>query len=379
MVINKAMTIDTASEGGSFVTSSLAAVFSSVRQPLVLERFSIPPLIGKEALVRIRCATICGSDLHSYFGRRHSPTPCVLGHEMVGEIVAMGPDGAQDFRGDRLALGDRVTWSIVWSCGECFYCRSGLRSKCEQLFKFGHEKIMQGRALLGGMAEHCYLPEGTAVFRVPPSVPDAVVSPANCATATVTAVFRSAGRVQGQVLVIHGAGMLGLTACAVASANSAAQVMVIEPDPRRREKALQFGATLALDSALDSAEITARVKDMSAGRGADMGLDFAGYPESIEFGLSLLRLGGRFVMAGATFPSRPLQLQAEQLVRRMITISGIYNYEPEDLETALAFLAREVEHYPFEELVGPKFPLREVNAAIVFAENERPPRVALIP
>ena len=84
-------------------------------------------------------------------------------------------------------------------------------------------------------------------------------------------------------------------------------------------------------------------------------------------------------MAGATFPSRPVQLPAEQLVRRMIRITGVYNYSPEDLEIALAFLAGAVHRYPFEELVGARYPLREVNAAMMFAESERPLRVALIP
>jgi len=91
------------------------------------ESFPIPQPRGSEAIVRVRCATVCGSDLQSFCGRRHAPVPSVLGHEMVADIVAAGPDGASDFHGRPLALGDRVTWSMVWSCGECFYCRRGLR------------------------------------------------------------------------------------------------------------------------------------------------------------------------------------------------------------------------------------------------------------
>jgi len=359
--------------------TSLAAVFRAVGEPLALERFPVPELKGSEALVRVRCSTICGSDLHSYFGRRHSPMPCVLGHEMVGNIVAAGPSGALDYRGQPLEPGARVTWSMVWSCGECFYCRRGLRPKCERLMKFGHEEIAPGRALIGGMAEFCYLPEGSAIFRVPEKVPDTVASPANCATATVAAVFRNAGPIKDEVVVIHGAGMLGLTACAMAAAEGAACVIVIEPDAARRERATQFGANVALDSAMAPAGIVARVKELSAGRGADAGLEFAGYPESIELGVRLLRMGGRFVMAGATFPSRPAQIDAEQIVRRMLRITGVYNYAPEDLETALVFLAAVIDRYPFQDLVGASYPLAEVNAAVAFAESQRPPRVALIP
>jgi alcohol dehydrogenase len=298
---------------------------------------------------------------------------------MVGEIAAVGQDGVRDYRGVPLQVGDRVTWSMVWSCGQCFYCQHGLRPKCERLMKFGHEEISPGRALTGGMAEYCHLPEGTAIFRVPVGLPDAVASPANCATATVAAVLRHAGTVKDEVVAIHGAGMLGLTACAMADTMGAACVVVLEPDQRRRQMALRFGGALTIDSALPPAQVVARVKEVSAGRGADVSLEFCGYPEAIETGIGLLRKGGRMVMAGSTFPSRPVQLAAEQLVRRMIRITGVYNYAPEDLESALAFLAGAVDRYPFGELVGAQYPLREVNAAMEFAERARPPRVALIP
>ena len=360
-------------------STSLAAVFRTVGAPLTLERFPIPAPQASEAVVRVTCATICGSDLHSYFGRRRSPMPSILGHEMVGQIAAAGPKGARDYRGAALKIGDRVTWSMVWSCGRCFYCTHGLRPKCDTLMKFGHEEISPERALIGGMAEYCHLPEGTAIFCVPDRVPDTVACPANCATATVAAVLRNAGPVKDEVVVIHGAGMLGQTACAMSAQLGAARVIVIEPDQRRREQAVRFGAQVAIDAALPSEEILARIRDVSGGRGADTGLELAGYPESIELGVELLRMGGRFILAGATFPTRPVQLSGEQLVRRLIRLVGVYNYEPEDLESALAFLAETSEKYPFAELVGARYPLSEVNAAIAYAENQRPPRVALIP
>lgn len=359
--------------------TSRAAVFYGAGEPFLLEQFPIPELSSGETLVRIRCATICASDLHSYFGRRPSPTPCVLGHEMVGEIAGIGPGGVYDYRGRPLVLGDRVTWSMVWSCGECFYCTHGLRPRCERLMKFGHEQISPTRALTGGMAEHCHLPPGTAIFKVPPDSPDCVASSSNCATATVAAVFRTAGPVKGASVVIHGAGMLGLTACAMAAFGGAKHILAIELDKRRRDQALQFGATDALDSALPSAQIVAGVRDASEGRGADIALELAGFPESIELGVGLLRPGGRLVMAGSTFIGRPVRLSAQEIVRRMIRIEGVYNYSPEDLESALTFLSQAVNLYAFDSLVGKSFPLSEVNAAIHFAETVRPLRVALIP
>ncbi len=298
---------------------------------------------------------------------------------MVGDIVVAGPGGARDFHGRPLAAGERVTWSMVWSCGECYYCQRGLRPKCELLMKFGHEQIGPGRALIGGMAEYCHLPERTAIFKVPDNVPDLIASPANCATATVAAVLRHAGPCEGQTVVVHGAGMLGLTACAMAAFRGARQVIALEPDPGRRESALAFGADAALDAAAPEEENRQCVLDLTDRRGADIGLEFSGYPEAIEQGVRLLREGGRFVMAGATFPSRPVQLHGEQLVRRLLQIIGVYNYQPEDLETALGFLSQSQGRFPFIDLVGKTFSLDEANAAFEYAQTQRPPRVAVIP
>jgi alcohol dehydrogenase len=359
--------------------TSRAAVFHAAGQPLSIESFPLPELKQGEALARIRCATICGSDLHSFTGRRHAPAPSVLGHEMVADLAALGPGGLRDFRGDVLAVGDRVTWSMVWSCGECFYCRRQLRPKCEKLLKFGHEKITPQRALFGGLAEYCHLPERTAIFKVPENLADSIACPANCATATVAAVFRRAGCCAGKTVVVHGAGMLGLTACAVAAQAGAEQVICLEPDPQRRTLAFRFGAATVLDSGLPAEETQRRVLDLTHDRGAEVALEFSGYPEAMELGIRLLGEGGRFVMAGATFPSRPVQWPGEFLVRHLLQVIGVYNYQPEDLGTALDFLAQSSARYPFDELVPQSFSLAEVNAAFDYAQRQRPPRVAVIP
>lgn len=359
--------------------TSRAAVFHAPNQPLSIESFPLPSLAAGEAIARILCTTVCGSDLHSYHGRRHSPAPSVLGHEMVGEICALGPGGAVDFQGRPLSPGDRVTWSMVWSCGTCYYCTRGLRPKCTQLMKFGHEQIAPGRDLIGGLAEHCILRERTAIFPIPANVSNLVASPANCATATVAAVFRHAGPVAGQTVVVLGAGMLGLTACAMASARGASAVIAVETDPVRAAMATRFGATLIIDGRQSAEQTRAQVLDCTEGRGAEFALEFTGMPEAMECGFHLLGFGGRFVMAGATFPSRPVALPAEQLVRRLLQLIGVYNYQPEDLGDALDFLSAHVERFPFESLIGRTFSLDQVQQAFEFAELERPPRVAVIP
>lgn len=355
--------------------NSLAAVFHAPGLPLTLESLAIPEPGPGEAIVRIRCATICGSDLHSITGRRHCPAPGVLGHEMVGEIEALGPGGAVEFGGEPLGVGDRVTWSMVWSCGDCYYCRRGLVSKCDRLFKFGHEPLGAGNDLSGAYAAHCVLRAGTAIFKVPDHVADLVAAPSNCATATVAAVLRNSGSLAGCSVLVYGAGMLGLTACAMACAEGAAQVIAVETSEARRAKAASFGA----QAAVIPDEAAGAVKAATGGRGVDVVLEFAGAPEAAEAAVELLRSGGHLVMAGAVFPSRPVQLAAEQIVRRMLRLTGVYNYQPADLGHALRFLAGAAGRFPFEELVGATFRLAEINEAVAFALREKPARVAVIP
>lgn len=146
--------------------------------------------------------------------------------------------------------------------------------------KFGHETLAPGRELLGGFAEYYFLPEGMAIFQVPANVPDLVASPANCATATAAAVFRKAGEVENQTVIVVGAGMLGLTACAMASAANAAQPIAIDINPKRLHCATYFGATVILNGREPADQIRHRVLEVTNGGGADLLLDFSGMPEA---------------------------------------------------------------------------------------------------
>ncbi len=122
--------------------SSTAAVFTQSNHPLELRQLSIPDsLASGELLVKVDCCTVCGSDLHTHTGRRPGPTPCVLGHEIVGTVASLGPHPPSDLRGHGVAIGDRVIWSVAVACHQCRNCRRGLPQKCQSLRKYGHNKI----------------------------------------------------------------------------------------------------------------------------------------------------------------------------------------------------------------------------------------------
>jgi len=199
------------------------AVFLGAGQPLELRDVSLPDLDAGEVLVKVECCTLCGSDLHTYGGRRETPLPTILGHEIMGHVAELPAGGAVlDARGERLVEGDRITWSVAVHCGDCFFCRHGLPQKCQRLFKYGHEQINGRHPLSGGLAEHCHLSRGTSIFKLDNTLPREVACPANCATATVAGALRAAGDVSGAVVIVQGAGMLGLTACAMSRHQGAA-------------------------------------------------------------------------------------------------------------------------------------------------------------
>ena len=128
-----------------------------------LRDVAVPRLGARELLVRVRLATVCGSDLHTVTGRRPGPRPSVLGHEAVGDVVAAGP-------GAGTVVGARIVWTVTASCGACDRCESGRSAKCRSLRKVGHEPFDGAWALSGAYARYIVLPAGVGVVRVPDRV-----------------------------------------------------------------------------------------------------------------------------------------------------------------------------------------------------------------
>ncbi|MED5811168.1 zinc-binding dehydrogenase [Mycolicibacterium sp. 050232] len=298
----------------------------------------IPELCAGEVLVRVRLATVCGSDLHTVMGRRPAACPSILGHEAVGEVVAVGP-------GADAQVGQRVIWSVTVACGSCSRCRSGLSAKCLSVRKVGHEAFDGDWALSGSYAAHVVLPRGTTIAAVPDTLSDAVAAPAACATATVMATLEVAGGLTGRRVLIGGAGMLGLTAVA-ACATAGADVQVVDHNADRMELATRFGG---------------RASD---GGPVDVAIDYTGSSAAVAEALGRLDIGGTMVLAGSVTPGPPLAVDPETVVRHWLTITGVHNYEPRHLHRAVKFLDETREHYPWDALVVAPVPLDDIETAL---------------
>lgn len=351
-----------------------AAIFDGTPATMSLRDLPTPVPVSGETLIRVEACTLCASDRHTYEGRRHTPTPTVLGHEIVGRIATFGPETPrQDAAGRSLQIGDRVTWAVVAACGACAYCVRGVPQKCLRGVKYGHVALSSDRELRGGLAEHCLLAPGTAMVRLPETLPLAVVGPASCATATVMAALEAAQTSRPQRIGILGAGMLGLTACAAARSRGVEVIVCVDPAPERRDLAIAFGAT----HAIEPTEWSTTYRDATDGLGLDAVLELSGSPAAFEAGCAGLRIGGTLVLVGAVFPTPAVSVLPEQLVRRMLTLRGVHNYAPQHLVEAVEFLTTYGERYPFAGLVTQWHPLEAITDAFVAARAPSALRIGI--
>jgi putative phosphonate catabolism associated alcohol dehydrogenase len=333
-----------------------AAIFEGPGKPFRFQDLVLPAsLAAGEVVVEVSLATICGSDLHTYEGRRSEAVPCVMGHEGIGRVTAAGT-ARQSW------LGRRVTWSLADSCGHCAACTVwDLPQKCSSVFKYGHASLHEGSGLHGTYATHLVLREGTHLVELPDRIPDAVAAPANCSLATMANITENLP-IHCRTAVVQGAGLLGLHGCALLREAGVARVIVVDTDPARLARAAAFGGEAA-----SSTELSSQL--------ADVVIEVAGDPPLLGEGLRLLRPGGHDLMAGMVHPESALDLKGESVIRGCVTIQGFHNYAPRHLEKAVSFLAGST--LPWASLVSPPVPLTRLDEAFALAAGRQWVRVAV--
>lgn len=333
--------------------TAFAQVFLGPERGFELREIELPKPGPGEVLVAISLASICGSDLDTLAGRRGAPVPCVLGHEAVGHIVALGAGRSE------LSVGDRVTWTLADSCGRCPSCTEhDLPQKCDTLFKYGHAPISDSSGLNGCYASHILLRPGTSVFRVPAKLSDAAVVPANCSLATMVNAVESIP-VSARSVLIQGAGLLGLHACALLRHRGVTEIFCRDEDSARQSAALKFGAIAGEPRCVDAA------------------IEVSGDPKVVAQGIAVLRPGGTYVLAGMVHPQSALGLTGETIIKRCLRIIGIHNYAPRHLRDGLRFLKDTSDLFDFAGLVSPPLPLAKLPEAFVLAKTRRYHRVAV--
>jgi putative phosphonate catabolism associated alcohol dehydrogenase len=358
-----------------------AAVMTAAKKDLEIREYPLPKAAPGCILVRITCCTICGSDLHTWTGRRKSPLPIILGHEIVGNIVELGAGVTMDSGNKPLRVGDRITWTIMDNCGKCYFCREkGLMMKCSHLKKYGHDSCAAKPHFVGGFAEYCYITPGTCVIRVPDELTDDEVAPANCALATVVAGWDDIELKPFENVLIQGAGALGVYAAALASHYGCRRIIVSDVMEHRLDFVRQFGTTDTINSkGCSDEEVIGQVRELTDGFGVDVVMELAGLPALLPLGLKCLRTGGRLVEIGNAFAGALFNCDASDIVFKCLTVRGVHNYDTVHLQKAVHFLEMTRGAFPFGKIVGERVSLDEINAGLKIAESGRTIRVAVEP
>lgn len=340
------MSIDTAPMTG--VTDVLpstmrAAVFTGGGKPLELRIVPRPTPGPGEALVRVVACGLCHSDLH--YLDHGTPTfkapPLILGHEISGTVVDVGPGVSPE------RIGEGVVLSSISTCGACIACRTGRENQCA-------EQRMIGNSVDGGLTEYVVWP-ARDVFTVPPELPleDASVI-ADALTTAYHAVVRRGRLVAGETIAIFGCGGVGLSAVQVA-ALAGARVIAIDIDPKKLALARDFGAELTYDA--KDPDLVKALKRATAG-GPDLAIEAIGKPEVQEQALSVIRTGGRLVLLG--FAAKPMSVQGGRVTFRELEIIGTLGCRNVDFPVVIDLVRRG--KLAITPLVSHRHRLEEVNA-----------------
>ncbi len=325
-------------------------------QPLQLNEKPTPQPTGTEVLLEVKAAGVCHSDIHIWDGyyelgggkrlqllERGIKLPLTMGHENVGEVVAVGPDAKG------VKIGD-VRLANPWiGCGECVVCRRGEENLCKTPRNLG---VFTD----GGYATHLMVPHPRHLFDIGNLTP-VQAAPLACSGVTAFSALKKLGPViADEPVVIMGAGGLGLMAIALHKAMGGKGVVMVDIDPVKRQAALKAGAIAAIDGRAPDA---AKQIQAATNGGAWSVVDFVGSSDTVKLAVdSLVTKGGNIVVVGLF--GGDITLSTPFFPMRAMTIQGSYVGSLPDMKELLELVSRTgAPPVPLRER-----PLEDVNAAL---------------
>ena len=286
-----------------------------------------------DAVVRVVASCVCGSDLWPYRGVRPVKEPTRIGHEFVGVVEEVGGDVSS------VKAGDFVIAPFTISDGTCPHCSNGVNTSCENVEWWGSTDD-HGYVIDGGQGEYVRVPLADGTLVATPEMPDDAQVPSLLTLSDVMGTghhaARAAGVGPGQTVVVVGDGAVGLCAVLAAKRLGADRVVAMSRHADRQKVALQFGADEIVAERGD--EGVARIKELTAGVGADAVLECVGTKESMQQAIDSARPGGRVGYVGV--PAGGPELPIGQLFSSNVSVGGgvapVRAYLPELLADVLA-------------------------------------------
>jgi len=288
-----------------------ALVKSKAERGLWLEDIPEPAIGINDVLIRVRHTGICGTDVHIYqwdeWAQKTIRVPMAIGHEFVGQIVAVGSNVNDFYPGDIVSGEGHVV------CGRCRNCLAGRRHLCASAQGVGVNRP-------GAFAELISLPM-TNIWRHNPSINQevaAIFDPFGNAVHTALAF-----PVLGEDVLIAGAGPIGLMAIPVVQHAGARHVVVTDLNPFRLELARKMGATLAINP--NETSLREVQKQLRMVEGFDVGLEMSGNPQALREMIANMSHGGKIAILG--IPANEATIDWRQVIFSMLTLKGIYGRE----------------------------------------------------
>lgn len=345
-----------------------------------VKEYPVPDPDPGAVLTEVVRANVCGSELHIWRGHHPEVKEGVLGHEALCRVAALGDGVETDYAGDPVVEGDLIAPVYYVTCQKCPACGRGQFNLCENAYRNWSKPPEEPPHFHGTFGTHYYVHPEQYFYKVPDSLDVNVAAGANCALSQMLFGFDRVGVSEGDTVVIQGAGGLGLNSVAIANERGA-EAIVVEGVDRRLERAEAFGAAHTVDfREYDTVEQRAeRVRELTDGQGADVGVEVAGVPDAFAEGIHLVREGGRYLEVGNVSPGHTTDFDPGLLTRRSIEIHPVVRYDPWYLGEALSFLSDHADSYPYDELIDTEFDLLDVEDALQRSDDRDVTRATLLP
>lgn len=314
-----------------------------------IEERPVPSISDGEILVKMKACGICGTDVMEWY--RIKKTPCVLGHEMAGEIVKVGRNVEGFIQGDRVFVSHHVP------CYKCHYCLQKKYTACESLHKGNYDP--------GGFAEYIRVPEenvkyGTFVLPESLTYEDAaMIEPLACAIAGQNQLRLE----EGQTVLIIGSGISGLLHVHLAK-RKGAKVISTDINEYRLNKASEFGADLVIDAGKYSAD---KLKTVNDNRLADVVIVCAAARQAIDNAISSVDKKGEILFFAV--PNSDINIPSVRFWRDEISLHFSYGAAPEDLRTAIELIQSDMQS--IGRMVTHKITLSEIQHGFKLVSEAR--------
>ena len=362
------MTSNEAVQAGPTIPDTMrAAVLRDHDEGLRVETIRTPRPKAGEVLIKVAACGLCHSDLHVIGGAIAFPLPAVLGHEVTGTVVELGPGNEHT----GLEVGDNVAGGFLMPCGQCEACAAGRDELCGPFFDLNRLKgllydgttrlaALDGEPIhmysMGGLAEYAVIPS-TSVAVAPDDIDLVPAAILGCAAMTgYGAVRRGADLRFGETVAVVATGGVGTNIVQIARAFGASQVIAIDVDDDKLAPMPGYGATAVVNSVTRNAR--EEVLKLTNGKGVDVAFEALGIPATWTTALDVLADGGRMVPIGLGAGVQTAGVEINRTVRRSQSILGSYGARTrQDLPAVVDLAARGIINY--RDLVTRRYPLEE--------------------